>query len=136
MVTILEEGLKLTDCTLCDKNIAEHKQGNGYSMLFLLSESHVSVHTWPLKNSFSVDFYNCGLNSWKNLKSMEEHLFKQFGQENATSSILLPRGRGRRILNMNDDESLVVSELRNVQREMKKPEDEAVCRQKNEKCQL
>ena len=58
MESILEEGLKRTDCNLCEKSIVQHAQGRGYSMLFLLSESHLSVHTWPAKNSFTIDFYN------------------------------------------------------------------------------
>jgi S-adenosylmethionine/arginine decarboxylase-like enzyme len=62
MINILEDGLKKTDCNICDRQVAEHDKGFGYSLLFLLSESHLSVHTWPAKNTFTIDFYNVKLN--------------------------------------------------------------------------
>jgi S-adenosylmethionine/arginine decarboxylase-like enzyme len=58
MILLLEDALKQTDCTLCAKTQAVHEQGKGFSLLFLLSESHLSVHTWPAKNTFTLDFYN------------------------------------------------------------------------------
>ena len=58
MIEHLKEGLKGTDCTLCSESAVIHDKNRGYSLLFLLSESHLSVHTLPLENSFSIDFYN------------------------------------------------------------------------------
>jgi S-adenosylmethionine decarboxylase len=41
-------------------NIIEHKfEPYGYSLLFLLSESHISVHTFPERNYLSFDIYTC-----------------------------------------------------------------------------
>ena len=34
-------------------------QPQGYTLLFLLSESHLSVHTFPEKNHMSFDIYTC-----------------------------------------------------------------------------
>lgn len=31
----------------------------GYSIIFLLSESHLSIHTFPEKNHMSFDIYTC-----------------------------------------------------------------------------
>lgn len=31
----------------------------GYTILFLLSESHLSIHTFPEKNHISFDMYTC-----------------------------------------------------------------------------
>jgi len=117
MIVLLEEALKQTDCTLCAKTQAVHEKGKGYSLLFLLSESHLSVHTWPAKNAFTIDFYNCGKHSWHNLRTVEKYLCDHFGWEKATSSILLPRGRGMRTLNLSDHDSLLVAELRNIKKE-------------------
>ncbi len=33
---------------------------NGYTILFLLSESHCSVHTYPENNSLFTDLFTCG----------------------------------------------------------------------------
>lgn len=35
---------------------------NAYTLLFLLSESHFSVHTFPENNYASIDIYTCGGN--------------------------------------------------------------------------
>ena len=32
----------------------------GITMLLLLAESHVSIHTWPEKKCAAVDIYTCG----------------------------------------------------------------------------
>ena len=32
----------------------------GVTLMFALSESHVSCHTWPEKGCLSADFYTCG----------------------------------------------------------------------------
>tara|TARA_B100001079_G_scaffold213846_1_gene188277 strand:- start:204 stop:545 length:342 start_codon:yes stop_codon:yes gene_type:complete len=37
----------------------------GVTMLFALSESHVSCHTWPEKGCLSADFFTCGQNDPK-----------------------------------------------------------------------
>ena len=35
-------------------------EGNGYSMVLLLSESHASVHTYPEHKACFVDLFTCG----------------------------------------------------------------------------
>ena len=41
-------------------NKVEHKfEPYGFTLLFLLSESHISVHPFPEKNYFSFDIYTC-----------------------------------------------------------------------------
>ena len=48
------------DCNYEVLNIIEHKfEPYGYSLLFLLSESHISVHTFPERNYLSFDIYTC-----------------------------------------------------------------------------
>ena len=38
----------------------------GLSLIYILSESHISLHTWEESNYISVDFYTCGDTSPKN----------------------------------------------------------------------
>ena len=33
---------------------------HGATAVILLKESHISIHTWPEKNSAAVDIYTCG----------------------------------------------------------------------------
>jgi S-adenosylmethionine/arginine decarboxylase-like enzyme len=58
MMKLVKEALKLTDCAICDQNQIIYPDEEGYTFLFLLSESHLSIHTMPKTNSFSMDFYN------------------------------------------------------------------------------
>ena len=36
-------------------------QPQGITLVLLLSESHISIHTWPEKGSAAIDIYTCGL---------------------------------------------------------------------------
>jgi S-adenosylmethionine decarboxylase len=45
----------------CVLGLSEHVfEGNGYSMVLLLSESHASIHTYPEYNACFVDLFTCG----------------------------------------------------------------------------
>ena len=35
-------------------------EGDGYTMVLLLSESHASIHTYPEQNACFVDLFTCG----------------------------------------------------------------------------
>jgi S-adenosylmethionine decarboxylase len=35
-------------------------ENNGYTIIFLLSESHCSIHTYPENNSLFTDLFTCG----------------------------------------------------------------------------
>lgn len=41
------------------KEISYQFEPIGCSILFLLSESHISIHTFPEKNHISLDLYTC-----------------------------------------------------------------------------
>ena len=44
--------------TVLNKSIHEFAP-QGITMLYLLSESHISIHTFPEKNYFAFDIYTC-----------------------------------------------------------------------------
>lgn len=64
----------------------------GVTILYLLAESHFSIHTWPELRCCAIDFYHCGPRSSKNLAIAEEKLCDLFGWFNCTSTHLLKRG--------------------------------------------
>jgi S-adenosylmethionine decarboxylase proenzyme len=48
------------ECGLTILKVSHHQfQPQGLTVLFLLSESHVSIHTWPEHGRFSMDVYSC-----------------------------------------------------------------------------
>ncbi len=65
-------------------------------MLYLLSESHFSIHTWPEHGACAIDFYHCGETARERLKKAEELLCEKFGWDKCTSSLLLDRGLRRK----------------------------------------
>ena len=42
-------------------NISKHKfEPQGVTIVALLSESHISIHTWPERGSAALDVFTCG----------------------------------------------------------------------------
>lgn len=63
----IEHTLKRANIHLLSKNIHffnfnhENKKIDGaFTALYLLSESHLSIHTWPEKNYIAIDIFTCG----------------------------------------------------------------------------
>jgi S-adenosylmethionine decarboxylase len=53
------ESLNKTSLTLLD--ISSHKfNPQGVTIVALLSESHISIHTWPEDGSAALDVFTCG----------------------------------------------------------------------------
>lgn len=57
---LLEESIKITGATILFDHF--HKFGeHGYTGIFVLSESHFSIHTWPEVGLITIDSYMCGI---------------------------------------------------------------------------
>jgi S-adenosylmethionine decarboxylase proenzyme len=63
----IEHILKTANVHLLSKNIHffdfnhENKKIDGaFTALYLLSESHLSIHTWPERNYIAIDIFTCG----------------------------------------------------------------------------
>ena len=64
----------------------------GCSILFLLSESHLSIHTFPEKNHMSFDIYTC--RQYQDNKAYEEiynFLFSNLDASNTSSCKIIDR---------------------------------------------
>lgn len=56
---ILTEGISKAGATIVSK--VTHKfSPTGTSIVFVLSESHLSIHTWPQEKYMALDCYTCG----------------------------------------------------------------------------
>ena len=64
----------------------------GVSILYLLSESHFSIHTWPEFGACAIDFYHCGETARQRMIKAEELLCEYLGWENCTGSMIIDRG--------------------------------------------
>lgn len=64
---------KTNELTVVDK--FEHKfNPYGLSIVYILAESHISIHTWEEYNYISIDMYTCGETSPENtLKEFLKH---------------------------------------------------------------
>lgn len=61
----------------------------GCSMLYLLSESHLSIHTYPENSSVSLDLYTCSLDT--NLLETCEIIYQFFGGKSKIKYQLINR---------------------------------------------
>jgi S-adenosylmethionine decarboxylase len=59
VLEFFNEALKKIDATIVSVSFKEFGTC-GMSGVFVLSESHLSFHTWPEENYASVDLYVCG----------------------------------------------------------------------------
>ena len=55
---IFDEAIKIAKLTVISNNF-HHFKPQGLTGIYLLSESHLSFHTWPEKGQFSLDLYSC-----------------------------------------------------------------------------
>lgn len=64
----------------------------GVSILYLLSESHFSIHTWPEFGACAIDFYHCGETAKDRMIKAEQLLCDYLGWDNCTGSMIIDRG--------------------------------------------
>ncbi|MCE4612350.1 MAG: adenosylmethionine decarboxylase [Desulfurococcales archaeon] len=55
---IVEDAVRIGNMTLLD--IKSWKIGEGLSVVAIILESHIAIHTWPEFNYATVDVYSCG----------------------------------------------------------------------------
>jgi len=53
------EAIELTGARILNQRRAWVWAPRGQHLLFLLSESHASIHTWPEKGYAAIDIYTC-----------------------------------------------------------------------------
>jgi len=61
LIDLLENAATASGATVI-QTISKKFEPQGVTVICLLSESHISIHTWPEEGKASVDVYTCGNN--------------------------------------------------------------------------
>lgn len=56
----LTEAVAAAGCTLLDLSLHHFSPYGGFSGVAVLSESHISIHTWPELKYAALDIFTCG----------------------------------------------------------------------------
>lgn len=72
---IFSKALEISKMTIISSNF-HHFKPQGLTGIYLLSESHLSFHTWPERSQFSLDLYSCS--SIKDTENGIKYILKQF----------------------------------------------------------
>ena len=67
--------------------VVEGEEISGYTSIILLAESHISIHTWPEKNLFSIDIFSCS--SHFDPKKAEQEIIRFFNVKSYNSQVFL-----------------------------------------------
>jgi S-adenosylmethionine decarboxylase len=59
LVDLLENAAVISGATVC-QTIFKQFDPQGVTILCLLSESHISIHTWPERGDAAIDIFTCG----------------------------------------------------------------------------
>jgi S-adenosylmethionine decarboxylase len=59
LMELLEQAAAASGATVC-QTIFKKFDPQGVTVLCLLSESHISIHTWPEEGKAACDVYTCG----------------------------------------------------------------------------
>jgi len=72
----IEHIIKDNGATLLNKNIHHFNDNGAFTALYLLSESHLSIHTWPENNFIAIDIFTCGIANTQNISNELKNFFK------------------------------------------------------------
>lgn len=73
LVTIYKQKLTISGFNI-DGFIEKHFNPQGYTALFLLSESHFAIHTFPEKSKTYIELSSCVKNPFNSfIKSFKDH---------------------------------------------------------------
>jgi S-adenosylmethionine decarboxylase len=59
LIDLLENAAAASGATVC-QTIFKKFEPQGCTVICLLSESHISIHTWPEEGKAALDVYTCG----------------------------------------------------------------------------
>ena len=75
IIQLMNKIINLCDLTVLN-NISHTFEPCGFTGIYLLSESHLSFHTWPEHNKICIDLFSCGKSNKTIINSFLEREFK------------------------------------------------------------
>jgi S-adenosylmethionine decarboxylase proenzyme len=100
--------------------IESHKlEPQGVSVVALIAESHLSIHTWPEHGSALIDVFTIG--SAVNLQDHLDYIVEQYGG-NVTASTysIIPRGRPSKSVSVETEDQFLPAEIMTVHKYKRK----------------
>lgn len=86
---VLKEAATIAGTTIMTERWHHFGDGHGYTGVIILSESHISVHTWPEKGYAAIDVFFCG--SCDPMDTLETII--KFYRAEKTEQTFLERGK-------------------------------------------
>tara|TARA_B100000073_G_C23726601_1_gene569477 strand:- start:1912 stop:2256 length:345 start_codon:yes stop_codon:yes gene_type:complete len=74
IIELMNEIIELYNLTVLEKILYPFAP-YGFTGIYLLSESHLSFHTWPEHNKICIDLFTCGKNNKCLIKELLEKNF-------------------------------------------------------------
>ena len=106
-------GKKFKEANVNCLNVNWHNFNNSgsFTCLYLLAESHLSIHTWPENKFIAIDIFTCG-NS--NIDILTEFMIKYFNPVKKELKIL-SRGNKTQIEEISNDKKHNIFDLTNME---------------------
>lgn len=85
---VFRESAVASGATVLSSHFHHFGEGCGITGVVVLSESHMSIHTWPERNYCAVDIFMCGSCDPRNALKVLDHYF----EGNYSKTQLIERG--------------------------------------------
>jgi S-adenosylmethionine decarboxylase proenzyme len=72
LIDIFDDICKTYDFNVLNRFFYQFKP-QGITIIYALSESHLSIHTYPEKNEVAIDLYTCRPNDEKTLEKIKDY---------------------------------------------------------------
>ena len=71
------------------KDASHQFQPQGVSIIYLLAESHLSIHTWPENNCFAMDIHSCNYDLELYMESIKQIIYSYLDVKECQNQIIL-----------------------------------------------
>ena len=85
MCNCIIQKIKLTPL----KDASHQFEPQGVSIIYLLAESHLSIHTWPENNCFAMDIHSCNNDLELYMESVKELIYSYMNVKEYQVQVIL-----------------------------------------------
>jgi S-adenosylmethionine decarboxylase len=79
----IENIIKKNGATMLSKTVNHFNDNGAFTSLYLLAESHLSIHTWPKNNFIAIDVFTCDNANTHNIINELKDFFTAVRNSNA-----------------------------------------------------